>query len=66
MQEKIYIKNKKELKLAGIVETPNKRDKFPFIILLHGFKGYKEEKTYSELAKTLLDKSIGSIRFDAS
>ena len=66
MRESVSIKNKKGLKLAAVIEVPNKKKKHPFIILLHGFKGYKEEATYTELAKELLKVGIGSIRFDAS
>ncbi|KKQ98106.1 MAG: Alpha/beta superfamily hydrolase [Candidatus Woesebacteria bacterium GW2011_GWA1_39_12] len=66
MQEKVFIPNKTGLKLAAIIEKPKSKGKFPFVILLHGFKGYKEEPTYSKLANELLKIGIGSIRFDAS
>lgn len=66
MQEKIFVKNKKGLKLAAIIEKPKDRGKFPNVILFHGFKGYKEEAQYSELAKELLKRNIASVRFDAS
>lgn len=66
MQKHLYIKNRKGLRLAAIIQRPSKVGIFPFVILLHGFKGYKEEKTYSELEKELAKHGIGSIRFDAS
>jgi dipeptidyl aminopeptidase/acylaminoacyl peptidase len=66
MNNKVFIKNKSGLKIASIVEVSEDKDKYPFVIMLHGFKGYKEEPTYSELAKMLLEKGIGSIRFDAT
>ena len=66
MQKNIFIKNKKGLKLAAIIERPKVNSVYPFILLLHGFKGYKEEETYARLASVLSDNNIGSIRFDAS
>lgn len=66
MQEKVFVKNKKGLKLACLVEKPKRKGRHPCVVLLHGFKGYKEEPTYTELAKQLLDAGISSIRFDAS
>lgn len=66
MQEKIFIKNSNGLKLSAVIEKPKNIDKCPFVILLHGFKGHKEEKTYTELSNALSDNKIGSIRFDAS
>lgn len=66
MQEKLFIKNIKGLKLATIVEKPDKKGRFPCVLLLHGFKGYKEEANYSELAGKLLRNDIASVRFDAS
>ena len=64
--EKVIIENIKGLKLATIIERPEGGRIFPFVILLHGFKGYKEEPTYAELSKELLKIGCGSIRFDAS
>lgn len=64
MTKKIFIKNSKGLQLAGIIEVPDA--KAPFVILLHGFTGYKEEEHISTLAEDLADAGIGSIRFDAS
>ncbi|OGM21353.1 hypothetical protein A2714_02555 [Candidatus Woesebacteria bacterium RIFCSPHIGHO2_01_FULL_38_9] len=66
MRRKVFIPNKKGFKLAVIIERPDQKGRFPTVLLFHGFKGYKEEPTYSELAKALLKAGIGSIRFDAS
>lgn len=66
MQEKLFIPNKKGLKLATVFERPNTKDKFPCVLLLHGFKGYKEEANYTVLASELLKENIASVRFDAS
>ncbi len=67
MQEVLKIQNDRGLSLAAILELPEENaDVYPFVILLHGFKGYKEEENYSTLATELLEQGIGSIRFDAS
>jgi uncharacterized protein len=66
VQDKVFIKNRRGLNLAAIIERPIKKDKNSIVILLHGFKGYKEEVTYSALAKELLKENVASIRFDAS
>lgn len=66
MQEKVFIKNRKGLKLATIIEKPKTKAKYPTVIIFHGFKGFKEEAQYSELAKALLKKGVASVRFDAS
>jgi len=65
-EESVFIKNRHGLKLAAIVNRPNESQLLPFIILLAGFKGYKEEESYSRLAKALGEMGIGSIRFDPS
>lgn len=66
MQEKVQVKNKKGLLLSAIVEKPRAVDRFPTVLFLHGFKGYKEEATYTDLAKRFLQHGIASVRFDAS
>lgn len=66
MKEKVFIKNSRGLKLSAVIEKPENIDECPFVIFLHGLKGYKEEETYTELAKTFSENGIGSIRFDAS
>jgi|WetSurMetagenome_2_1015567.scaffolds.fasta_scaffold03444_10 uncharacterized protein len=66
MEEKIFIKNAKGFKLASIINRPDKNRKYPAIILLHGFTGYKEEAHLQELAKTLAQNGFVAIRFDCS
>lgn len=66
MKRKFFIKNKYGLNLAAIIEAPNFNNIFPGVLLLHGFKGYKEEKTYTDLANRLKLKGIASLGFDAS
>ncbi|MFZ1721977.1 MAG: alpha/beta fold hydrolase [Microgenomates group bacterium] len=66
MEFKIIIKNNRNLLLSAVVERPQKNGVFPAIMFLHGFKGYKEEATYTDLAKRFLEHDVASIRFDAS
>lgn len=66
MVKKILVRNKNGLKLAGEIEVVSWQRIHPFVLLLPGFKGYKEEETYTTLADKLLDKGIGSIRFETA
>jgi esterase/lipase len=66
MQRRLFIKNRKGLKLAAIIQKPRGKGPFPTVILLHGFTGYKEEANIVKLAKGLEKERIASIRFDAS
>lgn len=62
----ITIFNKNNLKLAVIIHIPDESRKYPAVILLHGFTGYKEERNYVELANQLVNHGYVVIRFDAS
>jgi uncharacterized protein len=64
MEEKVFVENKKHLKLAAIINRPNDEDAHPAVILLHGFTGYKEEPHLVSLAHTLAKNGIVAIRFD--
>lgn len=66
MTEKVFIKNKKGLKLAAVLHYPDKNKKHPAVILLHGFTGYKEEGHIEGLAYDLEQNGFVAIRFDAS
>ena len=66
MNKSVTLRNNKGLNLAVDVEAPDTKNIHPFVMMFHGFKGYKDEGSYTELAKTLLRKGVGSIRFDAS
>lgn len=66
MEDKIYIPNKKNQKLAAVIHRPQSQGKFPAIILLHGFSGDKEERHIKQLAIELADNNFVAIRFDAS
>lgn len=66
MQEKVFIPNKKGLQLAVIVHHPEREGKFPGVLVLHGFCGYKEEEHITSLAQSLTDNGFVAVRFDAS
>jgi len=66
MEEKVFIKNSKGLKLASVLNFPDKDSKHPAAIILHGFTGYKEEAHLEKLAKKLVENGFVAIRFDAS
>jgi dipeptidyl aminopeptidase/acylaminoacyl peptidase len=66
MEEKVFIKNSQGLKLASILHFPDKNKKYPAVIVLHGFMGYKEEPHIEGLAKTLAQNGYVAIRFDCS
>jgi uncharacterized protein len=66
MEEKVFIKNSKGLKLASIFNFPDKNKKYPTAIILHGFTGYKEEAHLEKLAKKLVEFGFVTVRFDTS
>jgi uncharacterized protein len=66
MEEKVFIKNSKGLKLAAIINYPDKNKQYPAMIILHGFTGYKEEAHLEGLADALARNGFTTIRFDCS
>lgn len=51
-------------KLAAVVQTPDGKDKYPMVMLLHGFTSEKEFPLLIKLANNLEEAGIASIRFD--
>lgn len=66
MEERVSIKNKRNLNLSAIFHFPGKTIKYPAVIVLHGFAGYKEEPHIESLASALQKKNIAAVRFDMS
>ncbi len=62
----VQILNQKGLRLSAEIYKPTIRGKLPFVILLHGFTGYKEEINLVDIAKRLAEKGIASLRFTQS
>lgn len=66
MQTKLFIENKKDIKLATIIQRPEDEGTVPVVFLLLGLIGYKEA-IRSEILATELEKcGIGVVRFDTS
>ncbi len=53
-------------KLSAIIQKPELKpgEKYPMVMILHGFTGSKNEKLLTTLADTLEAQEIASIRFD--
>jgi len=67
MKEKLVIfKNENGKRIFGILSLPEKRRKFPAVIMVHGFSKTKSERKFVELARELVKNGIASLRFDFS
>lgn len=68
MQKKVFIENKYGEKLAGLVDYPEeKKDKYPAVILVHGFGMTKDEGgVFIDFAKFLRERGFVVVRFDFS
>lgn len=64
MEEKVFFKNSKGIKLCGILSNPTGSKEKSIIILCHGFRSSKESHTYVELQKILNRHNISTFRFD--
>lgn len=64
MNQKIYFKNSKDMKLCGVLSESGKDKNSPIVILCHGLHSNKERKTYVDLEKALNEKNISTFRFD--
>ena len=51
-------------KLAAVLQTPDNRELYPLVMLLHGFSSHKETKLFKNIADDLEKDGIASIRFD--
>ena len=63
MGKQVIFKNKKGLKLIGVLDIPNKK-RFPLVILCHGLRSSKNSEGIILIAKKLFDFGIGTFRFD--
>jgi alpha-beta hydrolase superfamily lysophospholipase len=67
MKEKLVIfKNENGERIFGILSLPERRRKFPAVIMVHGFAKTKSERKFVELARELVKNGIASLRFDFS
>lgn len=51
-------------KLSAVLQTPDGKEKFPLVIICHGFTGNKNSLLLTDLANQLEARGIASIRFD--
>jgi alpha-beta hydrolase superfamily lysophospholipase len=67
MKEKLVIfKNENGERIFGILTLPEKKGKFPAVIMVHGFAKTKSERKFVELTRELVKNGIASLRFDFS
>lgn len=66
MEEKVFIKNKSGLSLAVLIDRPVGDERCPVVIILGGLIEYKEHARLELLAKALVKRGIGAVRFDPS
>lgn len=50
--------------LAAIIQTPDNKDSYPMVILMHGFSASKDYKLLELIAHELEANGIASVRFD--
>jgi len=66
MEERVQIKNRRGLNLAAVIHRPDKSERVPCVLLLHGFLGCKDEEHIQAFAHALATAGIAAVRFDAS
>lgn len=66
MEEKVFIQNKKGLKLAATLYTPKKKGKFPGIIFLTGFSQNRNDIHVVSLCQELVKLGFASISFETA
>jgi len=64
MQEKTFIKNRKDQKISVLVEIPENPKGLAFI--MHGLGGFKEQPHIETYAHTFLENGYVSVRFDTT
>lgn len=66
MQEKIFFKNKKGLKLCGIISNPTGDVAKPIVVFCHGHATSKDSISIQKLAEMLNAENVSTFRFDIS
>jgi esterase/lipase len=62
-EQKVFFKNNKGQKLAGILTIPGKKSKTA-ILVCHGFTSHMQRNYHSELSKKIAESGYASLRFD--
>lgn len=63
---RLFIPNRKNLKLATEICKPEGDGPFPVVLLFHGFTGYKEDAGLVDIAEKLAQNGIVSVRFTSA
>ncbi len=64
MQQKLFIKNRKEQKIAFLVEKPKSPKGLAFI--MHGLGGFKEQPQIETFTRAFFDNGYTTVRFDTT
>jgi len=64
METPVIFKNKNNQQLIGILHQPHGGQKFPAMIICHGFGNTKSDKKFVRLARALVKNKIAGWRFD--
>lgn len=64
MQKKVWFKNKRGQKLAGVLHIPKGKGPFSAVIICHGFKGCKDKGISVGVSTALAQNGILALRFD--
>jgi len=62
--EKVFIKNRKDQKIAVIIEKPKNQKGLAFV--MHGLGGFKEQDHVKVMSDAFLDRGFVAIRFDVA
>lgn len=66
IREKIFFKNKKGLKLCGILSDPTDDKSKPIVVFCHGHSTNKDSVSIQKIAEMLNAENISTFRFDVS
>ncbi len=66
MEKDVSFKNGKNQKIVGNLHVPSGKGLFPAVIILHGFKGFKDQQHIKLCAGALCDGGFVAFRFDSS
>ncbi|MBI4177671.1 MAG: acetylxylan esterase [Candidatus Aenigmarchaeota archaeon] len=64
--EKVFYENTRSLKIAAILDKPEKSGKNPAVIICHGFTSFKEFKPLVKISQKLVENNFITMRFDFS
>lgn len=64
MEERLTIQNPIGQKIVGVINQPKENGSFPAIIIVHGFKGFKEQLHFVYLSEELSKLGFLVCRFD--